>query len=227
MYKYFKSHYKLVKLAEFAKTQGNQNPTVEQLSGYLSSPALEGFFNYKLADIAVDEDLKDDPDVQAILQMNIPAIDKFVEILCNDKSNWKNLVSRHKRMMSGLCNINREDGFLQGGRGRQRKYVLGNLLLEVLVQLAVVDYKMFNNKIEPVTKPITIIYFVQWVKDRYGIHINEWMTGADSPETSKALNNNYLALKERLRQLGFYTDLSDASNSQVIKPRFKIEPSIN
>ena len=223
MYKYFKSHYKLVKLAEFAKTQGNQNPTIEQLSGYLSNPSLEGFFNYKLADITVDEDLKDDPDVQAILQMNIPALDKYVEILCNDKSNWKNLVARHKKLMNGLCNINREDGFLQGGRGRQRKYVMGNLLLEVLVQLAVVsaDPKGFK------TQPITIVSFVEWIKNRYGIYINEWIIGSDSPETAKALNNNFLALKERLRQLGFYTDLSDASNSQVIKPRFKIEPTIN
>lgn len=222
MYKYFKSHYKLVKLSEFAKIQGNNSPTVEQLSGYLNNPALEGFFNYKLADITADEDLKDDPDVQAILQMNIPAIDKYVEILCNDKSNWKNLVARHKKLMSGLCNINREDGFLQGGRGRQRKYVMGNLLLEVLVQLAVVsaDPKGFK------TQPITIVSFVEWLKNRYGIYINEWITDSDSPETAKALNNNFLALKERLRQLGFYTDLSDASNSQVIKPRFKIEPSI-
>ena len=222
MYKYFKSHYKLVKLSEFAKTQGNNSPSVEQLSGYLSNPALEGFFNYKIADITADEDLKDDPDVQAILQMNIPAIDKYVEILCNDKSNWKNLVARHKKLMNGLCNINREDGFLQGGRGRQRKYVMGNLLLEVLVQLAVVsaDPKGFK------TQPITIVSFVEWIKNRYGIYINEWITGSDSPETAKALNNNFLALKERLRQLGFYTDLSDASNSQVIKPRFKIEPSI-
>ena len=221
MYKYFKSHYKLVKLSEFAKTQGTNSPTLDQLSGYLGNPALEGFFNYKLADMAADEDLKDDPDVQAILQMTIPAIDKYVEILCNDKSNWKNLVSRHKRMMGGLCNINREDGFLQGGRGRQRKYVMGNLLLEVLVQLAVVsaDPKGFK------TQPITIVSFVEWLKNRYGIYINEWITGNDSPETAKALNNNFLALKERLRQLGFYTDLSDASNSQVIKPRFKIEPS--
>jgi hypothetical protein len=222
MYKYFKSHYKLVKLSEFAKTQGNQNPTLEQLSGYLSNQSLEGYFLVKLSDIINDEDLKDDPDVQAILQMGIPAIDKYVEILCNDKSNWKNLVSRHKRMMSGLCNINREDGFLQGGRGRQRKYVLGNLLLEVLVQLAVVsaDPKGFK------TQPITIVSFVEWLKNRYGIYINEWITGSDSPETAKALNNNFLALKERLRQLGFYTDLSDASNSQVIKPRFKIEPTV-
>lgn len=227
MYNYFKSHYKLVKLSEFAKTQGNPNPTVDQLIGYLTNPALEGFFNYKLADITVDEDLRDDPDVQAILQMNIPAIDKYVEILCNDKSNWKNLVARHKRLMSGLCNMNREDGFLQGGRGRQRKYVMGNLLLEVLVQLAVVDYKIHNNQYEPYTKTITIVSFVDWLKNRYGIHINEWVMNSDSPETAKALNNNFLALKERLRQLGFYTDLSDASNSQVIKPRFKIEPTIN
>jgi hypothetical protein len=222
MYKYFKSHYKLVKLAEFAKTQGNQNPTIEQLSGYLSNPGLEGFFNYKLSDIVADPDLSEDADVQAILQMNIPSLDKYVEILCNDKSNWKNLVARHKKLMGGLCNMNREDGFLQGGRGRQRKYVMGNLLLEVLVQLAVVsaDPKGFK------TQPITIVSFVQWLKDRYGIYINEWVTGSDSPETAKALNNNFLALKERLRQLGFYTDLSDASNSQVIKPRFKIEPTI-
>ena len=223
MYKYFKSHYKLVKLSEFAKTQGNQNPTVEQLSGYLSNPSLEGFFNYKLAEITNDDDLKDDPDVLAILQMNIPALDKYVEILCNDKSNWKNLVARHKKLMGGLCNINREDGFLQGGRGRQRKYVLGNLLLEVLVQLAVVSADSHGFK----TQPITIVSFVEWLKNRYGIHINEWISDFDSPETAKAINNNFLMLKERLRQLGFYTDLSDASNSQVIKPRFKIGPAIN
>jgi len=222
MFKYFKSHYKLVKLSEFAKTQGNQTPSIEELSGYLDNPSLEGYFLVKLSDIINDEDLKDDPDVQAILQMNIPALDKFVEILCNDKSNWKMRVTNHKKMMASLCNMNREDGFLQGGRGRQRKYVMGNLLLEVLVQLAVVsaDAKGFK------TQPITIVSFVEWLKNRYGIYINEWISGSDSPETAKALNNNFLALKERLRQLGFYTDLSDASNSQVIKPRFKIVPSV-
>jgi hypothetical protein len=221
MYHYFKSHYKLAKLNEFAKVQGNPTPTLEQLSGYLASPNLDGFFGYKLADIINDEDLKDDPDVQAILQMEISSIEKYVEILCNDKSNWKNLVARHKKLMAGLCNMNREDGFLQGGRGKQRKYVLGNLLLEVLVQLAVVSADPRGFK----TQPITIISFVEWLKNRYGIYINELPEGSDSPETAKALNSNFLALKDRLRQLGFYTDLSDASNSQVIKPRFKVEPN--
>ena len=222
MYSYFKSHYKLAKLSEFAKIQGNNNPTLEQLGGYLSSPHLEGFFGYKLADIINDEDLKENPDVQEIMKMDIPAIDKYVEILCNDKSNWKNLVARHKKLMAGLTNMNREDGFMQGGRGKQRKYVLGNLLLEVLVQLAVVSADPRGFK----TQPITIVDFVEWLKNRYGIYINELPEGSDSHETAKSLNNNFVALKDRLRQLGFYTDLSDASNSQVIKPRFKVEPEI-
>jgi len=222
MYRYFKSHYKLTKLSEFVKVQGNQNPTVEQLTEYLNNPKLDGFFDYKLGDIINDEDLKDDPDIQEILRLNISPLDKYIEILCNDKSNWKNLVNRHKKFMSAICYMNHEEGFLQGGRGKKRKYVLGNLLLEVLVQLAVVSADARGFK----TQSITIVSFVEWLKNRYGIYINEWSGGSDSPEIAKALNNNYEALKNRLRQLGFYTDLSDASNSQVIKPRFKIEPEL-
>lgn len=222
MYSYFRSHYKLTKLSDFAKTQGNASPTLEQLIDYLVNHNMEGFFNYKLSDIINDEDLREDPDVQEILKMDISSLDKYIEILCNDKSNWKNLVERHKKLMAGLCNINREDGFLQGGRGKQRKYVLGNLLLEVLVQLAVVSADPRGFK----TQPITIVSFVEWLKNRYGIYINGLPEGSDSPEAAKALNNNFIALKNRLRQLGFYTDLSDASNSQIIKPRFRVEPEL-
>ena len=64
------------------------------------------------------------------------------------------------------------------------------------------------------------------VKNRYGIYINEVPSGSDSPETAKAFKRIISALKDRLRQLGFYTDLSDASNSQVIKPRFRVEPEM-
>jgi hypothetical protein len=44
----------------------------------------------------------------------------------------------------------------------------------------------------------------------------------DDERTNRALAANLLALKTRLRQLGFFTDLSDASNSQAIIPRFQI-----
>ncbi|RCK72643.1 MAG: hypothetical protein IGBAC_0454 [Ignavibacteriae bacterium] len=220
MYRYFKAHYKLAKLAEFAKIRGINEPNIEDLLEF--EKHSDGYFEVKLGEIITDEDLRGDPDIQEILNLNISPLDKYIEVLCNDKSNWKNLVNRHKKFMSAICSMNNDDGFLQGGRGKRRKYVLGNLLLEVLVQLAVVSADARGFK----TQPITIVSFVEWLKNRYGIYINEWPEDNDSPEIAKALNNNYEALKNRLRQLGFYTDLSDASNSQVIKPRFKIEPEI-
>jgi len=222
MFRYIKTHYKLVKLAEFAATKGQKDLGPEQLIGFLNHPDLNGHFSYELSRIIGDPDMEGNENLQEILKMDIPPLDKFIEILCNDPANWKFRTRNHKSMMTSLCNMNRDDGFLQGGRGKKRKYVLGNVLLEVLVQLAVVSAdpsKGFN------TQPITIASFVEWLKNRYGLYINSWPSGSDSPETAKALTNNYNALKDRLRQLGFYTDLSDASNSQVIKPRFKVEPA--
>ena len=41
-------------------------------------------------------------------------------------------------------------------------------------------------------------------------------------EDNKAFNNNLNNLKRRLREIGFYTDLSDAYNTQTIRPRYPI-----
>ena len=72
------------------------------------------------------------------------------------------------------------------------------------------------------TQPITVSDFVKWLRERYGILIDSTGENNDSPDVARALEANYSALKDRLRQLGFFTDLSDASISQVIKPRFPI-----
>lgn len=218
MFQYFKSHYKLKKLAEFALIQGSSNPTLADLIKFLENPHLEAYFQVTLNQLISDEEFSEDPEVKSILSLPISAFDKYIEILCQDKSNWKNLVSHHKSLTKDLFGMNREDGFLQGGRGKQRKYVLGNQLLEVLVQIAVVGAKDDHF----ITSPITITHFTNWLKNRYGLLIESSDESSDSPEISRALEANYTALKERLRQLGFFTDLSDASNSQVIRPRFPV-----
>jgi len=46
--------------------------------------------------------------------------------------------------------------------------------------------------------------------------------GEESETNNRAMATNFEAFKTRLRQLGFFTDLADASNSQVIEPRFRI-----
>jgi len=126
-------------------------------------------------------------------------------------------------MLDSFCGKNQDGGFLFVGKGRAgRRYVLGTELLETLVQIAVIDYKRSGGHPEFRTKGLTISDFVVWLKNRYGILIDEFSESVDSVDMAQAMRHNYQALKTRLRQLGFYTDLSDASNTQLIQPRFRV-----
>ena len=221
MYRYFRSHYKLAKLDEFARTYPGYSGSLDDLINFLSHKDLEGYFRVKLSEVTTfGEDEERPADLNAILGLGLSAFDTYVEVLCQDKSNWKNLVMRHKKMMGSLCGLNRDDGFLFGSRGHKRKYVMGSQLLELLVQLAVLDYNSRQEKF--FTKPMVITDFVAWLRERYGILIDHTSEQNDNPDVARALEANYAALKDRLRQLGFFTDLSDASISQVIRPRFPI-----
>lgn len=218
MYRYIRSHFKLKKLDEFVSTFGQQ-ASIDDLIKFMDHKDLEGYFRVKLGEVSsLDDDEEQDPEIKAILDLKLPPLETYVEILY--QKTFKALSKRHKQLMGSLCGLNREDGFLHGGKGKKRKYVLGNHLLEVLVQLAVVDAK-HGHKFY--TKPITITRFVSWLNKRYGIMIDTTKESDDSPDVARALETNYTALKDRLRQLGFFTDLSDASNSQVIRPRFTIK----
>jgi len=221
MYRYFRSHYKLAKLDEFARATPGYSGSMDELIKFMNHRDLDGFFKYKLSDaITVNEGEEQDPDIQAILDLKLPPFEAYVEILT--QKTFKTRIRNHKSLMASLCGLNREEGFLHGGRGQKRKYILGNQLLELLVQLAVVDARTRQGHPEFYTKPITITDFVRWLHDRYGIRIDTTTQPSDSPEIARALEVNYSALKDRLRQLGFFTDLSDASISQVIRPRFPI-----
>ena len=133
------------------------------------------------------------------------------------------LREQHRKLIAGLCGIDQERGFLAGKGRVKRRFVLGNELLEVLIQLAVLHQRHSDGQFE--TRPIPIRQFVDWLGRRYGLLIDTLsITGdrVESEQVNRALAKNYEALKTRLRQLGFFTDLADASNSQVIAPRFTI-----
>jgi hypothetical protein len=221
MYRYFRSHYKLAKLDEFAGTFPSYTGSLEELVKFMSHKDIDAFFRVKLSDATLlEEGEEQDPEIRAILDLNLPPLETYVEILT--QKTFKTRMRNHKALMASLCGLNRDDGFLQGGRGHKRKYVLGNQLLELLVQLAVVDARSRHGEVEFYTKPITITRFVEWLRNRYGIFVDTLKSPIDSPDVARALEANYSALKDRLRQLGFFTDLSDASISQVIRPRFPI-----
>jgi hypothetical protein len=217
MYRYFRSHYKLAKLDEFAHTFPGYSGGLDELVKSMGHKDLDAFFRVKLSDVTtVEEGEEQDPEIKAILDLKLPPFEAYVDILT--QKTFKTRMRNHRALMASLCGLNRDDGFLHGGRGQKRKYILGNQLLELLVQLAVVDAR--HGKFY--TKPITITDFVKWLRDRYGIYTDTTKDASDSPDVARALEANYSALKDRLRQLGFFTDLSDASISQVIRPRFPI-----
>ena len=74
------------------------------------------------------------------------------------------------------------------------------------------------------SRPLSIRQLAKEIRDRYGLIID----GTDEPrfkdadiKTHLAFKENMNALKNKLRQIGFYTDLSDASSLQKIRPRYK------
>jgi hypothetical protein len=65
------------------------------------------------------------------------------------------------------------------------------------------------------------------MESRYGFIIggSQFGTGKGpvTMEEHQAFRDNVRALKDRLREIGFYDDLSDAYNAQTIRPRYPID----
>ena len=75
------------------------------------------------------------------------------------------------------------------------------------------------------TCSLSIEELVEKIRTRYGLVINgiydTRFEDADV-ELNAAFADNMVALKNKLRQIGFYTDLSDACILQKIHPRYNI-----
>ena len=163
MFRYFRAHYVLKKLDEFAQTFPGYKGGIEDAISFVNHKDLGGYFRTKLAEVTqVEEGAEQDPEISAILDLKLSPLDSFVEILY--QKTFKSRSRNHKALMASLCGLNREDGFLHGGRGKRRKYVLGNQLLELLLQLAVVGFRRGHFT----TEPITVADFVKWLRERYG-----------------------------------------------------------
>jgi hypothetical protein len=236
---YFRSGYYLKKLEEFAtpsldakqREQSGRAYLQLLLEGFRKHANLDGHFNRDIFQVVEASKDDEDPestvnaDLQRIIdvaaQRKLNKLETWVEILVYFQ--YGNLRAKHRDLIGGLCRIGNESGFLTGRGRAKRRFVLGNELLEVLIQIAVLRLRDSDGKFE--TRPMPIREFVDWLANRYGLLIDKISVTPGQPESegaNRALSSNFEALKTRLRQLGFFTDLSDASNSQVISPRFEI-----
>ena len=108
-------------------------------------------------------------------------------------------------------------------RRHPRWGVLGSKLLETLVQLLVLRQKE-DGSYE--THSLSIEDLASEISNRYGLIINgvhEKRFADADVEMNAAFKVNMDAFKNKLRQIGFYTDMSDACILQKIRPRYKLD----
>ena len=160
-------------------------------------------------------------ELQEYLQYEKTPLEKYVQCLMKVGAAYQLKYSRE--FLDKASMKNEVSALMIDGRSRKytRRGAIGSKLLEVLVQLLVLNPRD-NGEFE--SRPLSIRQLAQEIRDRYGLIID----GANEPrfkdadiKTHQAFKDNMTALKNKLRQIGFYTDLSDASSLQKIRPRYK------
>lgn len=185
----------------------------------------QAYFKFRLASLIEEstsgnEDV--DPEIREVTGMGLGEFESFIEILMAYRGKY------HRQYITecldSLLLKNKENGLLTQSRtkGSPRRFVLGSKLLEVLLQVAVLtqDSGRF------VTREVRIEELLALLRNRYGLHIDRLPEGAQANSSildRRALRLNLEAFKRRLREIGFYEDLSDAYVTQKVSPRYAIE----
>lgn len=115
-------------------------------------------------------------------QLGLNKLEAFVEILLHFQ--YGTLREQHRKLIAGLCGIDQERGFLAGKGRVKRRFVLGNELLEVLIQLAVLHQRHSDGQFE--TRPIPIRQFVDWLGRRYGLLIDTLSITGDVSKANRS-----------------------------------------
>jgi hypothetical protein len=197
----------------------------------LASPP-EGFeadFRARLKELRRENESEDEslpPEVEAILQAGLPAFDTFIEVVTHVRQ--KHHTGYLTQDLDKLFQKNTDWGAMVQGRskGNPRRWHLGGRLLEVLVQLSVLRFEDTATGRRFYSEDLLVDDFLHWVERRYGFVIGPSITSDElrpvTLDETRAYRENVIALKNRLREIGFYDDLSDAFNAQRIRPRYPI-----
>ncbi|MBT0652615.1 methylation-associated defense system protein MAD7 [Geomobilimonas luticola] len=185
----------------------------------------QAYFKFRLASLieestASKEDV--DPEIREVNAMGLDEFESFIEILMAYRGKY------HRQYITecldSLLLKNKDNGLLAQSRskGSPRRFMLGSKLLEVLLQLAVLtqDGGRF------ITREVRIEELLAFLRNRYGLYIDRLPENGKTNSSildRRALRLNLEAFKRRLREIGFYEDLSDAYVTQKVSPRYAIE----
>jgi hypothetical protein len=189
---------------------------IKELMHY-DATELSAYFKSQLIDLSsVDYEEEQLDEVKRIEQLGLGDFETYVELLFSIRFRIHR--QYFLEFLDAVFMKNTESGLMRQGRGRgaKRRYYLGTELLETMILLATA--RAASDGFE--SSPILIRDFLSFIQDRYGILIDqpppEW--GLDF-NTLKALRENFENLKTRLKDLGYFAELSDAYTTQTIRPR--------
>jgi hypothetical protein len=233
---YVQSHYMTRKLDEFAhylSTRVGKLPVPQ--SGYFSVGQLlellekpfavdrESYFKMRLAGLLEDTsgDLKEDldPEIRQITELGVDDFETYIEVLMAIRGSY------HRRYITEFIDslLKRGTaGMMHQSKSHPRRFAMGSLLLEVLIQVAVLEPTPTGFR----TQEVRVDRLLTFLRERYGIYVDalppeDGFDGASITDRS-ALRDNLESFKRRLRELGFFRDLSDAYVAQTISPRYSI-----
>lgn len=205
-----------------------ENASIENALAYIKNELKTDDQYYEYALNNVRNGLEDDDarkEFDEVLQYfdKDDYFNKYVHLL--EKSNLGTTQYKYLgQFLDAVTMKNTTSMFWADSRSKRhpRRGAVGSKLLETLVQILLLQ-KDENGGYH--TKSISIDELTKLLRDRYGLIIN----GISEPRFADAdvvvhdaFKANTMAFKDKLRQIGFYTDLSDACILQKIRPRYNI-----
>ena len=236
---FVKAYFSTKKLDEFAadlvkRGKATRPPdgglTVGEVLRYLEPPhkaEREKFFGQRVYGLIQDssggKDADLDPEIQAVIELGLGEFDTYIEMLVALRGKYH--LKYLKQCIDSLLMKNRPGALVLGGGPNEpeRRFILDSRLLEVLLQIAVLRP---GGALGYHTGEMRIDELLLFLRERYGLHVDRLPRGdgftSPSIADRRALRDNLEAFTTRLREVGFYQDLSDAYVTQTVTPRYRI-----
>lgn len=166
-------------------------------------------------------DVELDAEISQILQLGLDSFTTYIEVISAYRTDF------HRRYITqcldSLMLKNRPGAMIAQPRSGGRRFILDSRLLEVLLQISLLrpgGVHGFH------TVSLRVDEFLGVLRERYGLYIDRLPPGDGFGRPSitdhAALRANRAAFVSKLREIGFYSDLSDAYLTQTITPRYVV-----
>lgn len=227
--RYTKAHMTIKKLHEYAgylegfgKLASPPQRVVDVLAmrDWPDPVTFQAYFMQRISTLMdVDDNAEIDHRLLEIQKLGLPPLETYIEMLFLLRQRFH--TQHYTQFLDSLLQKNQESALLRQGRGpiNQRRFAIGSQLLETLAQIAAL--KPAGDGFS--SEPMLVDDFLTFLRDRYGIYVGELPhDDAIPPADLAALRTNVAEFKRRLREIGLYTDLSDAYIAQTVRPRFRV-----